>query len=77
MIARFDHVSLGALGARDPRSISRMIDGYTIRCRNGLRSLYLTDDEWAAEIANRTMHGVASNYGGSRSLTGSTGRVEP
>jgi hypothetical protein len=22
------------------------------------RSLYLTDDEWAAEIANRTMHGV-------------------
>jgi hypothetical protein len=21
-------------------------------------SLYLTDDEWAAEIANRTMHGV-------------------
>lgn len=22
------------------------------------RSLYLTDDEWAAEIANRTMHGI-------------------
>jgi hypothetical protein len=22
------------------------------------RSLYLTDDEWAAEVANRTMHGV-------------------
>ena len=22
------------------------------------KSLYLTDDEWAAEIANRTMHGV-------------------
>jgi hypothetical protein len=24
-----------------------------------LTSLYLTDDEWAAEIANRTMHGVS------------------
>jgi hypothetical protein len=22
------------------------------------RSLYLTDDEWAAEVANRTMHGI-------------------
>jgi hypothetical protein len=26
---------------------------------NLLTSLYLTDDEWAAEIANRTMHGVS------------------
>ena len=24
----------------------------------GFRSLYLTEDEWAAEIANRTVHGV-------------------
>jgi hypothetical protein len=24
----------------------------------GFRSLYLLDDEWAAELANRTMHGV-------------------
>ena len=30
--------------------------GRSARCRS--RSLYLTDDEWAAEIANRTVHGV-------------------
>jgi hypothetical protein len=52
------------LGARVPTLRDRLPgdlrDGPTGPHRDGFpfTPLYLTDDEWAAEIANRTMHGV-------------------
>jgi uncharacterized protein DUF2867 len=42
----------GTLRARLPADLSRGPDAPPFR------SLYMTGDEWAAELANRTMHGV-------------------
>jgi hypothetical protein len=46
------------LSARLPESLKgSAANGPTIR-EGGFRPLYLTDDEWAAEISNDTVHGV-------------------
>jgi hypothetical protein len=51
------------LGSRVPTLRDRLLadlrDAPSGPDSNLLTSLYLTDDEWAAEIANRTMHGVS------------------
>ena len=59
----WDHPSAG-IGSRVPtlrdRLPAELRDGPSGPTFDALpfNSLYLTEDEWAAEIANRTMHGV-------------------
>lgn len=50
------------LAAMDPANgssrIARMLWATRWKVGELFESLYLTDDEWVAEIANRTVHGV-------------------
>jgi Protein of unknown function (DUF2867) len=48
---------VASLRERLPEDLRRAADGPE-HDSLGFSSLYLTEDEWAAEIANRTVHGV-------------------
>jgi hypothetical protein len=49
---------VATLGDRLPADLRDGASGPNLRGSLPFRSLYVTENEWAAEIANRTMHGV-------------------